>query len=69
MYKVIRLFADLQDNRHIYNVGDTFPHKECSYSVSEQRFAETAADPVCRGQTQEKEGKESRRIGGGVNAE
>lgn len=26
-YEVIKTFADLQDNRHLYNVGDTFPHE------------------------------------------
>lgn len=25
-YEVIKTFADLQDNRHLYNVGDEFPH-------------------------------------------
>lgn len=25
MYRVIKLFTDLQDNKHLYNVGDTFP--------------------------------------------
>lgn len=26
-YEVIKTFADLQDNRHLYNVGDEFPHE------------------------------------------
>lgn len=38
MYKVIKHFADLQDKNHIYNVGDTFPHK--GLEVSEERLAE-----------------------------
>lgn len=25
MYRVIKLFTDLQDSKHLYNVGDTFP--------------------------------------------
>ena len=25
-YEVVKTFADLQDNRHLYNVGDEFPH-------------------------------------------
>lgn len=42
MYKVIKAFADLLDNNHPYNVGDVFPHKGCSYPVSEERLAELA---------------------------
>ena len=26
-YKVIKKFRDLQDNNHIYNVGDKYPRK------------------------------------------
>lgn len=26
-YEVIKTFADLQDNRHLYSVGDEFPHE------------------------------------------
>ena len=42
MYKVVKHFADLQDNNRPYNVGDIFPHVDASYSVSEDRFAELA---------------------------
>lgn len=42
MYKVIKFFMDLQDQNRAYNVGDTFPHKDCSYAVSEERLAELA---------------------------
>ena len=42
MYKVIKAFADLLDNNRPYNVGDVFPHKGCSYPVSEDRLAELA---------------------------
>lgn len=27
MYKVIRTFVDLQDNKYRYNAGDTYPRK------------------------------------------
>ena len=27
MYEVIVKFADLKDNKHIYNVGDTYPRE------------------------------------------
>ena len=38
MYKVIKLFADLQDNNHVYEVGDIFPRE--GLKVSEARLAE-----------------------------
>lgn len=38
MYKVIKLFTDLQDGRHLYNVGDTFPRD--GVEVSEDRINE-----------------------------
>ena len=37
-YEVIKTFADLQDNRHLYNVGDEFPHEGAK--VSEGRLKE-----------------------------
>ena len=37
-YEVVKTFADLQDNRHLYSVGDTFPHKGAE--VSEDRLKE-----------------------------
>ena len=40
MYKVIKLFADLQDNNHVYKVGDEYPRK--GLQVSEDRIAELA---------------------------
>lgn len=36
MYKVIRYFRDTQDNRHAYNVGDTFPHD--GRAISQERI-------------------------------
>ncbi len=42
MYKVIKFFTDLQDNNRPYSVGDVFPHKGCSYPVTEKRLAELA---------------------------
>jgi hypothetical protein len=41
MYKVIKLFADLQDNNHIYNVGDIFPRE--GLEVSAARLAELSS--------------------------
>ena len=38
MYKVVKKFADLQDNNHIYNEGDTFPRD--GVKVSAERIAE-----------------------------
>lgn len=40
MYKVIKLFADLHDKNHVYNIGDTFPRK--GITVTESRIAELA---------------------------
>jgi hypothetical protein len=40
MYKVIRLFADLQDNNHVYNAGDEYPRK--GLTVTDKRIAELA---------------------------
>lgn len=40
-YKVIKYFTDLQDNRHPYNVGDTYPRK--GLEPSEERIAELAS--------------------------
>lgn len=40
MYKVIRFFTDLQDNRHPYNVGDVYPRD--GLVVSKKRIEELA---------------------------
>ena len=38
MYKVIVRFKDLQDNDHVYEVGDKFPHNK--RRVSKNRLTE-----------------------------
>lgn len=38
MYKVIKLFADLQDNNHEYNEGDIFPRE--GLEVKPERYEE-----------------------------
>jgi hypothetical protein len=48
-YKVIAFFTDLQDNNRPYNVGDTFPHAEAAYSVTESRLAELSGSENKRG--------------------
>ena len=40
-YIVTERFADLQDDRHIYNAGDTFPR--VGLSVSEERLVELSS--------------------------
>lgn len=40
MYKVIKLFADLQDDNYIYKEGDVYPRK--GLEVTEERIAELA---------------------------
>lgn len=48
MYKVIKYFTDKDDNRHPYEVGDTFPRK--GLKVSEERLAELAGSDNLRGE-------------------
>ena len=38
MFKVIFEFSDLQHKKHIYRVGDEYPHSD--YSVSKERLNE-----------------------------
>ena len=47
MYRVIKAFTDLQDNKHAYSVGDTFPHN--GIEVDAERIAELASDKNRRG--------------------
>lgn len=49
MYKVVKFFTDLQDNNRPYNVGDSFPHADTSYTVSESRLAELSGSDNKRG--------------------
>lgn len=48
MYKVIKYFEDLKDNRHPYKAGDIFPRK--GLDVSRERIAELASDKNRRGE-------------------
>ena len=48
-YKVIAFFTDLQDSNRPYSVGDTFPHAEAGYSVTESRLAELSGSENKRG--------------------
>ena len=47
MYKVLHFFTDLQDNRHAYHVGDTFPRD--GIDVSADRIDELSSDRNRRG--------------------
>lgn len=42
MYKVIERFMDLQDENHIYEIGDTYPRK--GSKPSKERIEELAGD-------------------------
>lgn len=42
MYKVIKGFTDLQDNNHVYNVGDDFPRKGAV--VTEKRIVQLSSN-------------------------
>lgn len=46
-YKVIRRFQDLQDNRHTYNTGDTFPRE--GFEVSEDRIKQLSTTDNLKG--------------------
>ena len=41
MYKVISAFIDLQDEKHLYNVGDSFPRM--GKAVTDDRLNELAS--------------------------
>lgn len=42
MYKVIKLFTDLQDSEHEYKVGDIYPRK--GYETTRSRIMELASN-------------------------
>ena len=42
IYKVIKDFADLQDNKHMYHTGDVFPRD--GLEVTAERLAELASE-------------------------
>lgn len=48
MYKVIKDFTDLEDNRHVYRTGDTFPRDGAE--VSEERVNALASAKNVRGE-------------------
>lgn len=47
MYRVICEFADLQDNQHVYHVGDIFPHD--GKEISEERIKQLMTGANFRG--------------------
>ena len=42
MYKVIKSFIDLKDERYLYKVGDVYPRK--GYEPTEERIEELSSD-------------------------
>lgn len=42
MYKVLKFFIDLQDNKYKYNIGDVYPR--VGYTPSIERIQELASD-------------------------
>ena len=48
MYKVIKYFEDLQDNKHAYDVGDIYPRK--GLSPTSNRIKELAGKKNRRGE-------------------
>lgn len=55
MFKVIKKFTDLQDDRYLYNEGDTYPRK--GFKVSSQRLEELSTSSNRRGEPLIKEVK------------
>lgn len=56
MYKVIKFFTDLQDNKHPYHEGDPFPRE--GVTVTAERLKELASKKNRRGVALIKEVKE-----------
>lgn len=56
MYKVIKFFTDLQDHKHPYHEGDTFPRE--GVTVTAERLKELASKKNKRGVALIKEVKE-----------
>lgn len=48
MFKVVVRFKDLQDNNHIYNVGDEYPRKGAK--PTEERIKQLSSNNNLRGQ-------------------
>lgn len=66
MYKVVKLFTDLQDNNHLYNVGDTYPRE--GFEVLPSRVKELSGKNNLQGtpliekiEEEQKESKKSRK--------
>lgn len=47
MYKVVKFFTDLQDNRYAYHEGDIFPRE--GVEVTKKRLEELSSDKNRRG--------------------
>lgn len=47
-YVVVKDFSDIQDDRHVYLTGDTFPRE--GLNVSKERVAELASKDNARGE-------------------
>ena len=47
MYKVIKFFHDLQDDKHAYNVGDVYPRE--GVTPTEERIAELSGKDNLQG--------------------
>jgi len=56
MFRVIKYFTDLQDNKHPYHEGDTFPRE--GLTVTPERIKELASKKNRRGVALIKEVKE-----------
>lgn len=57
-YKVVKAFTDLTD-RHVYSVGDKFPHADVD--ISEDRIKELSTDANAHGEPLIKAVKQKKR--------
>lgn len=48
MYKVTKLFVDLEDNNHVYNPGDVYPRE--GLNVTDERIKELCGSENKRGE-------------------
>ena len=71
MYRVITLFADLEDNKHLYHAGDEYPRKGYKPSIERIEFLlsnrNLLGTPVIEQVTAAKEAKEAKEVAKNAN--
>lgn len=59
MFKVIKMFADLQDGEHVYEVGDEYPRN--GYKPTQARIEQLSSKHNAQGQPLIEEVKEEKK--------